>query len=737
MTRWSWKIGEFLGIEVYVHATFLLLVAWLGFRHYQAGDSLAATVSGIVFVLAIFVCVVLHEYGHALTARRYGVRTRDIILLPIGGVARLERIPDDPRQENAYTAAVMAHTEDLQEKLFEEIVGRIKEDDQSVPVRKDGYWYYHRYDEGSEYAIYARKRGDLEAPEEIMLDANREAEGHEFFSVVGLRVSSGSDVLAYATDTVGRRKYTLRFRDLTSGEDLPDVIPEVTGNHAWAADNRTLFYTKQDPDTLRWHRIYRHVLGTDPAEDELVFEELDEEFNCYVYKTKSGAFLVIQSDQTLSSEVLILASDDAGGDFRVFSPREADHEYSIDHVGDRFLVRTNLDARNFRLMETPLDRTERDNWSEVIGHRDDVFLQSFEVFDDYLVVVERAEGLRQMRVRPWGGGGEHYLDFGEPAYTAWVSDNYEMDSGVLRYGYTSLTTPDSIYDYDMATREKTLLKRDEVVGDFDPADYVTERLMAPARDGVLVPVSIVYRNDFEKDGSGPLLQYGYGSYGASIDPRFNSARLSLLDRGFAFAIAHIRGGQEMGRHWYEDGKLMKKMNTFTDFVDVGRFLIEQGYTSPEHLYALGGSAGGLLMGAVANLAPEQYNGIISHVAFVDVVTTMLDESIPLTSSEWDEWGDPREPEAYEYMLSYSPYDRLEAKDYPHMLLTTGLHDSQVQYWEPAKYVAKLRALKTDENRLILQTNLEAGHGGATGRFKQHRETALDYAFLLDLEGITE
>jgi oligopeptidase B len=639
--------------------------------------------------------------------------------------------------ENAYVDAVMAHTEALQQKLFDEIVGRIKEDDASVPYLEDGYWYYSRYAEGSEYPIFCRKEGTLDAPEQILLDGNEEARGHEFFSVRGLATSSGSDVLAYAIDTVGRRKYTLRFRDLASGEDLPDVIPDITGNHAWANDNKTLLYTKQDPETLRWNRVYRHVLGTDAAADELVYEETDEEFNLYVYKTKSRRYLVIASEQTLSSESRLLEADDPQGELRVFNPREAEHEYSLEHVGDRFIVRTNWEAPNFRLMETPVDSTRRASWSELIPHREGVFIQSFDVFDDYLVVVEREEGLRQMRIRPWSGEDEHYLDFGEPTYTAWIDENHEMGSGVLRYGYTSLTTPESVYDYDMATREKTLLKRDEVVGDFDPADYVSERLMAPARDGVEVPVSIVYRKGLQKNGANPLLEYGYGSYGASIDASFESSLLSLLDRGFVYAIAHIRGGQEMGRHWYEDGKLMKKKNTFTDFVDVGRFLIEQGYTSPEHLYAMGGSAGGLLMGAVTNLAPEQYHGIVSHVAFVDVITTMLDETIPLTSSEWDEWGDPREKEAYDYMLSYSPYDQLEARDYPNILMTTGLHDSQVQYWEPAKYVAKLRTLKTDDNLLLLETNMEAGHGGATGRFKQHRETALDYAFLLSLEGITE
>ncbi len=639
--------------------------------------------------------------------------------------------------ENEYVEAVMAHTQPLQDALFDEIVARIKEDDASVPSMRDGYWYYSRFVEGGEYPIYCRKEGTLDADEQITIDGNVEAEGHEFFSLRGLTVSPDTHTLAYATDTVGRRKYTLRFRDLTTGEDLADEIPEITGNHVWAGDSKTLFYVRQDPETLRSDRLYKHVLGTNPDQDELVYEETDEEFGIGVFKTRSRRFIIIGSNQTLSSEYRFLEADNPDGEFTVFLPREADHEYSLDHHGDRFLIHTNWQAKNFRLMEAPIGATSKDDWHDVLPHRDDVYLQSVDAFDDYLVAVERRNGLRQMRIRPWDGSEEHYLDFGEPTYTAYVADNPEAGTQVLRYGYSSLTTPWSIYDYDMKTREKTLMKQDEVVGGFDPADYTTERLWAPATDGTLIPISIVYRNDFVKDGSQPLLEYGYGSYGASMDASFNSSRLSLLDRGFAYAIAHIRGGQEMGRQWYEDGKLMKKINTFTDFVDCGRFLVAEGYTSPEHLYARGGSAGGLLMGAVTNLAPDLYNGIISHVAFVDVVTTMLDADIPLTTSEYDEWGNPNEKEAYDYMLSYSPYDQLKAMDYPHMLLTTGLHDSQVQYWEPAKYVAKVRSLKTDNNRLLIKINMEAGHGGATGRFKRHRETATDIAFMLDLESISE
>ncbi len=666
----------------------------------------------------------LEKHGHVRVDDYYWLKEREDPEV----IAYLEA-------ENEYTDAVLAHTSGFQQELFDEIVARIKEDDSSVPYREDAFFYYTRFEEGGEYPIYCRKKGSLDAPEEVLLNGNHLAEGHEFFQLRGVNVSSDHKIVAYGTDTVGRRFYTLKFRDLETGEDLPEAIPNVTPNNAWANDGTTFFYTRQHPQTLRWYRIYKHEVGTDPSQDELVYEEADEEFDSFVFKTKSKRFLLLGSAQTQSSEYRFLDAGNPSGEFQLFLPREENHEYSIDHFGDKFFIRTNWEAKNFRLMEAPIGATTKNEWSEVLPHRKDVFLSNFEIFRDHLVIAERKGGLIQMRIRPWDGSEEHYLDFGEPAYDAGFGDNPEFDTTVLRYEYSSLTTPESVYDYDMTTRDKTLLKQDEVVGDFSPDDYITERLHAPARDGVEVPISIVYRKGLETNGENPLLLYGYGSYGYSLDASFRSYRLSLLDRGFVFAIAHIRGGQELGREWYENGKLMKKMNTFTDFVDGGRFLVERGYTSPGHLYAQGGSAGGLLMGAVTNLAPELFHGVVSEVAFVDVVTTMLDSDIPLTTSEYDEWGNPNEKEAYDYMLSYSPYDNLEAKAYPHLLLTTGLHDSQVQYWEPAKYVAKMRRLKTDDNRLLLKTNMEAGHGGASGRFKRHKETALVYAFLLDLEGL--
>jgi oligopeptidase B len=637
--------------------------------------------------------------------------------------------------ENAYTEAIMAHTEAFQEALFEEIKGRIKQTDLSVPFKQDDCFYYYKTEEGKDYRIYARKKGSLEAPEEIMLDVNQIAEGHRFASVPRPSVSSGQDIMAFAADTVGRRFYDIRFKNLETGELLEDEIPAVTSNMAWANDNKTLFYTRQDPVTLRRYQIYRHVLGTDPAEDELVYEEKDKEFSCFVRRTKSERYIIIGCSQTLSNEYRYLDADDPGGEFRVFLPREPDLEYSIDHFGDHFYIRTNYEAENFRLMRTPVEQTDKEHWEDVIPHRDDVLLEYFDVFRDYLVVVERRNGLLHIRIRPWSGEAEHYIDFGEPAYLAYLSANAEIDTRVLRYGYTSLTTPNSVYDYDMETREKVLLKRDEVLGGFDPNDYVTERLYAPARDGVRVPVSIVYRKGVQKNGDNPLLLYAYGSYGSTIDASFSSPRLSLIDRGFVYAIAHVRGGEDLGRRWYEDGKLLKKKNTFTDFIDVAEYLIEQGYTSPELLFARGGSAGGLLMGAITNMRPDLFKGVIALVPWVDVVTTMLDPSIPLTTSEYDEWGDPEEEEYYWYMLSYSPYDNVEAKDYPNLLVTTGLHDSQVQYFEPAKWAAKLRAMKTDDNVLILKTNMGAGHGGASGRYDRYREIAFRYAFMLDLLGM--
>jgi oligopeptidase B len=636
--------------------------------------------------------------------------------------------------ENAYTAHALKHTEALREKLFNEMVGRLKQDDASVPYLDEGTWYYTRFVEGGNYALYCRKRGRLEAREQVMLDANQFARGHGFFSVADVEVSSDHDILAFATDTVGRRFYTIRFKDLRTGALLPDTISDVTGNLAWANDNRTMFYTRQDPKTLRWHRIYRHVLGSDPANDALVWEEPDATFSCSVRKTRSKKYILIASSQTMADEVRYLDAGNPNGAFTVFLPRERGHEYSIDHLGERFYVRTNAGAKNFKLVSTPVGATGRENWRDVIPHRDDVYLSEFELFRDFLVASERRDGLTKLRVIPLSGGGEHTIDFGEPTYSAEIESRPGLDTTVLRYTYTSLTTPESVYDYDMVARTKKLMKRDEVLGGFDPANYVSERLWAPARDGARVPVSVVYRKEFKRDGSGPLLLYGYGSYGYSTDASFSVGRLSLLDRGFAVALAHIRGGSELGRDWYESGKLLKKKNTFTDFIDCAEYLVKQKYTSADRLFAQGGSAGGLLIGAVVNLRPDLFKGAVAEVPFVDVMTTMLDSSIPLTTSEYDEWGDPNKEEYYDYMVTYSPYDNVVPQAYPNLLVTTGLHDSQVQYWEPAKWVAKLRAIKTDGNRLLLHTNMEAGHGGTSGRLRRFRDTALVYAFLLDLAG---
>jgi oligopeptidase B len=639
--------------------------------------------------------------------------------------------------ENAYADAVMAHTGPLQEKLFAEITGRIDPDDRSALVKNGDFYYYTRYAEGQEYPIYCRRRGSPEAAEEVLLDGNELARGHEFFSLRGDEVSPGHGLLAFATDTVGRRFYTWRFKDLATGQILDDVIADVTPGGAWANDDRTFFYVKQHPETLRSYRVYRHVLGSDPRDDVLVYEEPDETFGVYVVRARSGRYLAIGLRHTLATEFRFLDADTPEGTFEVFEPRQMGHEYYPAHSGDSFYVYTNLGAKNFRLMKAPLTSTGRESWEEVIPHRDDVLLAGVDAFSGHLVLRERRNGLIRLRVWPLAGGEPHYLDFGEPAYAAWIDDNPEFETRTLRYGYTSLTTPRSIYEYDVDTREKVLAKRQQVVGGYDPAGYVTERLYARARDGIAVPISLVYREGTPRDGSSPLLLYAYGSYGASIDASFSSPRLSLLDRGFGFAIAHVRGGQELGRQWYEDGKLLEKKNTFTDFIDCALHLVEQRYTSPDRLFAMGGSAGGLLMGAVTNMRPDLFEGVISAVPFVDVVTTMLDESIPLTSGEWDEWGDPREKEYYEYMLSYSPYDNIGAMDYPNLLVTTSLHDSQVQYWEPAKYVARLRATRTDRNRLLLRTDMQAGHGGKSGRFKRHLDTAFEYAFLLDLAGIEE
>ncbi|MFU8861563.1 MAG: S9 family peptidase [Cyclonatronaceae bacterium] len=638
--------------------------------------------------------------------------------------------------ENDYLVQMMAHTEDLQEQLFEEMRGRIREDDSSVPVRIDGFYYYTRYEEGGEYPLYARKKGSLDADEEIILNANEMGEGSSYFQVMNTSVSPDHSLLAFAIDTVGRRVSTLFVKNLDTGELLNDVIQNVTGNMAWANDNRTIFYTRQHPTTLRSYQTFRHTLGGDPATSELVYQEDDETFRTYVYRTKSRAYVGIGSFSTVSTEHRVLSADNPGGRFRVVQPRERDHEYYLDHYGDHFYIKTNLDARNFRLMRTPVNSTAKAGWQEVIPHREDVLFEDIEIFKDHLVVEERADGLPRVRIITWENFEAYNLDFDEPAYYATLSDNPEYDTDLVRFVYTSLTTPMSTYDYNMNTRERELLKRTEVLGGFDPDNYVTERLYALTDDGIRVPVSVVYRQGYRKNGSQPLLVYGYGSYGYPMETYFSSSRLSLLDRGFAYAIAHIRGGQEMGREWYEDGKLFNKMNTFTDFIAVTEHLHSQGIGSPGNTFAFGGSAGGLLVGAVANMRPDLYHGIIAAVPFVDVVTTMLDDSIPLTTSEYDEWGNPNEPDYYEYMLSYSPYDNVQAMDYPHMLITSGLHDSQVQYFEPTKWTAKLREMKTDNNYLYLHTNMDAGHGGASGRFRQFRETALIYAFMFDLTVIS-
>lgn len=705
----------------------------------SAGAALAAAACGVLLLfpacrlarqdkppVARAVPTKLEKHGHVRIDDYYWLKNRE-------DPAVLEYL----KAENDYTARKMAHTAALQEKLFAEFKARIKQSDISAPYLRRGYYYYRRDVEGKNYPVYCRRRGSLDAPEEVILDVNQVAEGHKFCSVRGPEISPDGGIAAYAVDTVGRRFYEIRFRDLSRGGEFADRIARVTGNLAWANDNRTIFYARQHPETLRSYQIWRHVLGTDPASDELVYEEKDETFSCRIVKTKSERFLLIASQQTLSSEYRYLDASQPRGSFRVFLPREREHEYEIDHLGEHFYIRTNRGAKNFRLMRTPVNRTDPAAWQEVIPHREQVFLAGFELFRDHLVAVERKGGLLQLHVRPWGAPEGHYVDFGEAAYVADPVDNYESDTAVVRYSYSSLTTPPSVYDYDMNTRRRTLVKRQEIGGGFDPANYRTERLEAPARDGKRVPISLVYRLPFERDGRRPLLLRGYGSYGFSTDPRFDPYAISLLDRGFVYAIAHIRGGQELGREWYEDGKLLRKKNTFYDFIDSAEFLIRERYADPRRIYAWGGSAGGLLVGAVITMRPELFAGAIAEVPFVDVVTTMLDATIPLTTNEYDEWGNPEDKVYYDYMLSYSPYDQTVPGRYPHLLVTAGLHDSQVQYWEPAKWVAKLRAVKKDDNLLLLKTDLEAGHSGFTARDDSYRERAFRYAFLLDLAGIRE
>jgi len=637
--------------------------------------------------------------------------------------------------ENAHTENVLSPYKGLQGVLFEEMKSRMKQDDESAPYKRGDYFYSVRYEEDREYPIYVRRKGSLDASVEVMLDVNKLAGDADYFSLRGFSVSPDDRIAAYGVDTDGRRFYDLYFLDLETGELLPDQIKNTTSNFVWANDSQTILYSKQHPDTLRSYQVLRHRLGN--VEDALVYEEEDETNYLYVYKSLASKYLFLISAQTLSTEIRYVSADSPHDPPKVFLPREADHEYAVADGGDRFYVISNDAARNFKLMEVPLEDTSKGMWRELVAHRDNALIEGVEVFQNYLVVTIVEDGLIQMEVMDRQTGEMRRIEFDEEVYTAYADGNVEFESGLFRYTYESMTTPESSYDYDLATQAHTLIKEREVVGSFDRNDYVTERLFATARDGTKVPVSIVYRKGMDKNGRNPLLQYAYGSYGSSTTPSFSSDRLSLLDRGFAFAMAHVRGGSELGREWYYSGRQLKKKNTFTDFIDVSRFLIDEGYTSSEHLYAYGGSAGGLLMGAVLNMAPELYKGVLAAVPFVDIVTTMLDADIPLTSGEWDEWGNPNEREFYDYMLSYSPYDNVRKTDYPNILVTTGLHDSQVQYWEPAKWVAKLREYKTDDNLLALKTDMSAGHSGKTGRFRRIEDTALYYSFFMGLEGIRE
>jgi len=638
--------------------------------------------------------------------------------------------------ENDYTGQVLKSTDELQEKLYTEMVGRIKQDDESVPYFKNGYFYYTRFDKGQEYPVFCRKKNSLTAPEEIMLNVNSLAEGYEYYSAAGLKVSPDNKILAFGEDTLSRRIYTIRFLNLETGEFLPNRIENTTGGGAWANDNLTYFYTSKNKVSLLSNKIWRHQLNA-AKPDVMVYHEKDPSFYIGVYKSKSDKYIIIYNQSTLVSDYYVLDADKPNGKFKQITPREPNHKYFLTHFEDKFYIRTNWNAVNFRLMETSVENSDKNKWNEVIPHRADVLLQSVEIFKDYMVLEERSNALPHIRIINQKNKEEHYLDFAEEAYVANIGTNVDFNTNLLRFEYSSMTTPESVIDYNMETREQEVKKIQEVVGGHNPDEYVTKRLYATARDGEEIPISLVFKKGFEPSASNPVVLYGYGSYGSTSEPYFSSVRLSLLDRGFTWAIAHVRGGEAKGRMWYENGKMLKKKNTFNDFIDCADFLIDNKYTSAQHLYALGGSAGGLLMGAIANMAPHKFNGIIAAVPFVDVVSTMLDESIPLTTNEFDEWGNPKEKKYYDYMLSYSPYDQVKAQNYPHILITTGLFDSQVQYWEPAKWIAKLRDYKTDDNLLLMHTNMEAGHGGASGRFKRYKEFALEYSFFLMLEGIEQ
>lgn len=674
--------------------------------------------------IAIKKLEILEFHGHQRTDPYYWMNERqnpDVI-------AYLEA-------ENDYLKNTLKTTAIFQNVLFEEMKGRIKEDDQSVPYFKSGYFWYVRHKKGGEYPIYCRKKGTLEAQEEIILDVNLLAVGKSYLQIGATTTSPNQKILAFAKDEIGRRIYTIHFKNLETGEILEQIIPETTGNIAWGADSKTLFFAKQDPETLRSNQIFKFRLG-EKHNPELIFEEKDEEFTCGIHKSKSEDFLFIHSESTISSEMWFLKSDQSDGDFQILQNRIPHLEYAADYFDDHFWIRTNHQSKNFKLVKAPIAKPTIENWEDVIQHREDVLLEDFDLFSNFLVTQERSNGLVNIIIKTLDQNLTHTLAFEEETYTAWISTNPEFETEIVRFGYNSLTSPASVFDYNMISREKTLLKQQEIIGGYDAEAYRSERIWAESHDKTRVPISLVYKKElFKANGENPVLLYAYGSYGLSMDAYFSSTRLSLLDRGFVFAIAHIRGGEDLGRTWYEDGKMLKKMNTFLDFIGCAEYLISKKYTSQTHLYAMGGSAGGLLMGAVMNMRPDLFNGIIANVPFVDVVTTMLDESIPLTTGEFQEWGNPKDKEYYDYMLSYSPYDNVEAKDYPNLLVTSGLHDSQVQYWEPTKWVAKLRDLKTDDHLLLLHTNMEAGHGGASGRFNSLKELAMEYSFIFYLENL--
>lgn len=638
--------------------------------------------------------------------------------------------------ENSYTAAMMEHTQALQTKLYNEMLARIKETDLSVPYRKDDYYYYLRTEEGKDYPIYCRKKGSLEAPEEVLLDENELAKGHEFFSLGVFDISPNHQILAYSVDTSGSEQYTLFFLDLTTFELTAESIPDTYFSVAWANDNKTIFYTKID-DANRPYQLFRHTLGTSVDDDVLIYEELDDIYHLYVDKTRSEEYILMLLRSSITTEAHYLDANHPEGDWKLIHPRTTGLEYEVDHHSDYFYIVTNDDATNFKLAKTLVASPGKENWQTVIPHQEDVLLSGISLFANYLVIYERKGGLETARVQNLGTGEESNINFPEPTYEFYEGNNPEFNTTILRFHYTSFITPPSVFDYNMETNQRELKKETEVLGAYDRTQYQSEWLMATAEDGTQIPISIVYKQGMQKNGQNPLLLTGYGAYGASYSATFSSNRLTLLDRGVAFAIAHIRGGEEMGRKWYEQGKFLQKKNTFTDFIACAEYLIDEKWTASDRLIITGGSAGGLLMGAVINLRPELFKVVVAHVPFVDIVTTILDTSLPLSAMEWEEWGNPNDPVYYEYMKSYSPYDNVEAKDYPDMLITAGLNDSRVKYWEPAKWTAKLRELKTDNKILLLKTNMGAGHSGASGRYESLRELAFEYAFILDRLGLSD